>query len=283
MDILKKKLQKPLSIAVVPTSYLLFWTDVGDHPTIQSSGLDGSLRKVLLSTSVIWPTGISIDIVKKRLYWMDVRMHSITSCDFDGSKLQVLNLASDSLVHPWRLSVFEDTVYWSDWAEAHSTIYSANKLRGGEVQSLAVVNMQNNPLNLRVFHKLAQPSQENICLQRKNPCSHMCLVTRDLYTKCMCPRNFVLTDENICKNPTKESNHSRSTVNYNEDARVDTILISIISSAIITTLLIILVIFLIFKKCKREEEVETALEMEKNKHVEEAESMIEETTNCSQV
>ena len=244
---------------MVPTSYLLFWTDVGDHPTIQSSGLDGSLRKVLLSTSVIWPTGISIDIVKKRLYWMDVRMHSITSCDFDGSKLQVLNLASDSLVHPWRLSVFEDTVYWSDWAEAHSTIYSANKLRGGEVQSLAVVNMvrsflwwlttkdlysffqQNNPLNLRVFHKLAQPSQENICLQRKNPCSHMCLVTRDLYTKCMCPRNFVLTDENICKNPTKESNHSRSTVNYNEDARVDTILISIISSAIITTLLIILV------------------------------------------
>lgn len=194
---------------------------------------------------------------------MDVRMHSITSCDFDGSKLKVLNLASDSLVHPWRLSVFEDTVYWSDWAQAHSTIYSANKLRGGEVQSHAVVNMvsflqevffddwltkdcnsffqQNHPLNLRVFHKLAQPSQENICLQRKNPCSHMCLVTRDLNTKCMCPRNFVLTDENICKNPTKESNHSRSTVNYNEDARDSTVLISIISSAIITTLVIILV------------------------------------------
>ena len=141
VDILKKNLQKPLSIAVVPTSYLLFWTDVGDQPTIQTSGLDGSLRKVLLSTSIFWPTGISIDIVKKRLYWMDVRMHSITSSNFDGSKLVVLNLASDSLVHPWRLSVFEDTVYWSDWEQAHSTIYSANKLRGGEVQSHAVVNM----------------------------------------------------------------------------------------------------------------------------------------------
>lgn len=167
--------------------------------------------------------------------------------------------------------MFEDIVYWSDWAQAHSTIYSANKLRGGKVQSHTVVNMQNNPLNLRVFHKLAQPSQENICLKRKNPCSHMCLVTRGLNTKCMCPRNFVLTDENICKNLTKESNNSRSTDNYNEDARINSVLISIICSAIITTLVTILVIFIIYKKCKMEEAVETALEMEKNKHVEEAE------------
>ena len=35
--------------------------------------------------------------------------------------------------------------------------------------------------------------------------------------------------------------------------------------------LIVKVIFIIYKKCKREEEAETALEMEKNKHVEEAE------------
>ena len=141
IDVLKENLKKPLSIAVVPTNYLLFWTDVGDQPTIQRSGLDGSQRKVLLSMSIFWPTGIAIDIVKKRLYWVDVRMHSITSCDFDGSNLDVLQIASDRLVHPRSLSVFEDTVYWSDWTQAHSTIYSANKLRGGEVQSHAVVNM----------------------------------------------------------------------------------------------------------------------------------------------
>ena len=35
--------------------------------------------------------------------------------------------------------------------------------------------------------------------------------------------------------------------------------------------LIVKVIFIIYKKCKRKEEVETALEMEKNKNVEEAE------------
>ena len=141
IDIMKKNLKKPLSIAVLPTNYLLFWTDIGDQPTIQRSGLDGSQRKILLSTSIFWPTGIAIDIVKKRLYWMDVRMHSISSCDFDGSHLASLHIASDRLVHPWSLSVFEDTVYWSDWTQTHSTIYSANKLRGGEVQSHAVVNM----------------------------------------------------------------------------------------------------------------------------------------------
>ena len=86
IEILSKNIEKPQSIAVVPTSYLLFWTDVGDQPRILRSGLDGSQSEVILSTSLIWPTGIAIDVVKKRLFWMDVRMHSITSCDFDGSR-----------------------------------------------------------------------------------------------------------------------------------------------------------------------------------------------------
>lgn len=263
VDILKKNLQKPHSIAVVPTNYLLFWTDVGDQPAIHRSGLDGSQRKVLFSKSIFRPTGIAIDIVKKRLYWMDVRMHSITSCDFDGSNLDALQIASDRLVHPWSLSVFEDTVYWSDWAQTHSTIFSANKLRGGEVQSHAVVNMvrsldlsddrkhniiihssfqQHTPLNLRVFHQLAQPSHENICLQREIPCSHMCLVTTDLKTKCLCPRNFIKNDENTCIN--SKSNHSKNLVNYNEDETTEInlqFLIIIISASIITVLIIILV------------------------------------------
>ena len=56
-------------------------------------------------------------------------------------RLVVLKIASDTLVHPWSLTVFEDRVYWSDWASTHSTIYSANKLHGGEIQSHAIVNM----------------------------------------------------------------------------------------------------------------------------------------------
>ena len=148
MDILKNELQKPQSIAVVPTSYLLFWTDVGDQPTIQRSGLDGGLRKILLSTSLFWPTGIAIDIVKKRIYWMDARLHSIRSSDFEGSKQELLSLASDSLVHPWRLSVFGDTVYWSDWSQTHSTIYSANKRRGGEAESIADVNIVSGQVSI---------------------------------------------------------------------------------------------------------------------------------------
>merc|ERR1711971_553561 len=130
---------------------------------------------------------------------------------------------------------------------------SANKLRGGEVQSHAVVNMQHTPLNLRVFHQLAQPSHENICLQREIPCSHMCLVTTDLKTKCLCPRNFIKNDENTCIN--SKSNYSKNLVNYNEDETTEInsqFLIIIISASIITVLIIILVIVIIYKRYKRE-------------------------------
>ena len=92
-----------------------------------------------------------------------------------------------------------------------------------------------------MFHLLAQPSQENLCLHRKDPCSHMCLVTSDLKTKCFCPRNSQMKDENTCQISTKESNNSRTSNNYNDDQNSEIkfeILIAIISASIITFLII---------------------------------------------
>ena len=86
IDVVSSNLEKPQSIAVSPNKYFLFWTDIGDQPKIVRSGLDGSSKQVILMESIIWPTGIAIDRVKERLYWLDVRLHSITSCDFDGSR-----------------------------------------------------------------------------------------------------------------------------------------------------------------------------------------------------
>ena len=85
-NFINENLSKPESIAVFPKYYFLFWIDLGDEPKIERSLLDGSDRIQVVRESIIWPTGLAIDNVNERIYWLDVKLHSINYCDLDGSK-----------------------------------------------------------------------------------------------------------------------------------------------------------------------------------------------------
>ena len=82
VDVVSQSLYNPQSILVFPSRYFLFWTDVGDEPKIERSRLDGEERMTVVKEAIIWPTGISVDGVKERLYWL----HSVTSSDFSFSE-----------------------------------------------------------------------------------------------------------------------------------------------------------------------------------------------------
>lgn len=68
-----------------PSVRLLFWTDWGQFPRIESSGMDGSNRKVIVSTKLYWPNGLALDRPAKRLYFADARLDYIDYCNYDGS------------------------------------------------------------------------------------------------------------------------------------------------------------------------------------------------------
>ena len=154
--------------------------------------------------SIIWPTGITMDnikvrnknvllrcdviqnnlpSIKERLYWLDVKLHSISSCQLDGSDVSVLPLSEKYLIHPWSVAISEDFIFWSDWSQTNSSIYRANKRSGDKPELLTSVHMLHKPLSLKVYHATAQPSQKNLCQSRKVPCSHFCTVTPDLKTR----------------------------------------------------------------------------------------------------
>ena len=92
VDVVHQRLYNPQSIVVFPSKYFLFWTDLGDEPKIERSRLDGQERMTIVQEAIIWPTGISIDGVKERLYWLDVRSHSVTSSNLDGSRWSISSL-----------------------------------------------------------------------------------------------------------------------------------------------------------------------------------------------
>jgi low-density lipoprotein receptor-related protein 4 len=77
-------LDKPRAIAVHPGEALVFWTDWGPNPKIESCNMDGSNRKSVVTESIFWPNGLTIDFAVERIFWADAKHHVIESAKFDG-------------------------------------------------------------------------------------------------------------------------------------------------------------------------------------------------------
>ncbi|MEE6527274.1 hypothetical protein FKM82_028537, partial [Ascaphus truei] len=100
-------LSEPRAIAVDPTQGFMFWSDWGDPAKIEKAGLNGADRQLLVSDGIEWPNGITLDVLGRRLYWVDSKLHSLSSVDFNGANRKLLISSADQLSHPFGLAVFE--------------------------------------------------------------------------------------------------------------------------------------------------------------------------------
>lgn len=78
-------LDKPRAIVTHPGEAYIFWTDWGPKPKIERSEMDGSNRRSIITESVFWPNGLTLDYAMDRIYWADAKHHVIESATFDGS------------------------------------------------------------------------------------------------------------------------------------------------------------------------------------------------------
>ncbi|XP_067144345.1 low-density lipoprotein receptor-related protein 4-like [Centruroides vittatus] len=187
-----KDLDKPRAIIVNPEEATLYWTDWGLRPRIEQAFLDGSYRKPIINTSLFWPNGLTIDYPTKRLYWADAKHHVIESSNLDGSGRR--RVIDQGLPHPFAITVFEDTIYWTDWRT--KSIHSANKFTG---RNIATVHSKLHfPMDLIVIHSLRQPDVKYNC-EDVNECSHLCLPNNSSYS-CSCPYGLPLKEDGkTCK------------------------------------------------------------------------------------
>uniref|UniRef100_A0A670I7D0 Low-density lipoprotein receptor-related protein 8 n=1 Tax=Podarcis muralis TaxID=64176 RepID=A0A670I7D0_PODMU len=189
-------LSEPRAIVVDPTRGFMYWSDWGDIAKIEKSGLNGVDRQVLVMDNIEWPNGITLDLLNQRLYWVDSKLHLLSSVDFNGSNRKVLISSVDDLSHPFGLAVFEDRVFWTDLE--NEAIFSANRLNGLDISILA--ENLNNPHDIVVFHELKQPKAPDACELSSLPnggCEYLCLPAPQIsshspkYT-CVCPDNMWL-------------------------------------------------------------------------------------------
>ncbi|XP_067886311.1 very low-density lipoprotein receptor [Heterodontus francisci] len=198
MTLFDTDLREPASVVVDPLTGFVYWSDWGEPAKIEKAGMNGVDRQLLVTRDIQWPNGITLDLVKSRLYWVDSKMHTLSSVDLNGQDRRRVLLSPDFLAHPFAVTVFEDHVFWTDGE--NEAIYGANKFTGLDVVLLA--SNLNEPQDIIVYHELVQPSGKNWCNERvKNGgCEYMCLPAPQInshspkYT-CICPSGMELTQD----------------------------------------------------------------------------------------
>lgn len=68
---------------------VMFWSETGDEAKIETAGMDGSNRRVLVRRSLHTPVGLALDLLQNRLYWVDEKLRCIGSATLDGEDVKV--------------------------------------------------------------------------------------------------------------------------------------------------------------------------------------------------
>ncbi|XP_051904731.1 low density lipoprotein receptor a [Hippocampus zosterae] len=189
-------LSKPRAIAVDPYSNFVYWTDWGNPAKIEKGGLNGGDRLALVTDGIVWPNGVTLDLLNQRLYWVDSKLHTLSSIDVQGGRRHTLIMDERKLSHPLALTLFEERVFWTDVGS--SAIFSANRLTGQDI--VPVAEHLSSPEDVILYHNLKQPAGIDWCRVHDSGCEFMCLGAPQVgrhppkYT-CVCPDNMTLASD----------------------------------------------------------------------------------------
>ena len=92
------------------------------------------------------------DYIGKRIYWIDSKLHKIGTANMDGSDKRHVLVDSSEIRRPFSISVFEDSLYWTDWHT--NSIRSIHKVTGRNPKTLSLGSY--SVMDIKVYHELRQ-------------------------------------------------------------------------------------------------------------------------------
>ena len=117
--------------------------------------MDGTNRRVIHSTNLINPDGITLDQSAQTLYWIDFQRDVIESSHVDGTAR--MTVISSNILQPFGLTQYGGIIYYTDWligiSSANITTRQSNTLFD---------NICENAYGIEVISEDRQPTGEKI-------------------------------------------------------------------------------------------------------------------------
>lgn len=68
----------------------VFFTDYGQIPKVERCDMDGQNRTKLVDSKIVFPHGITLDLVSRLVYWADAYLDYIEVVDYEGKGRQTI-------------------------------------------------------------------------------------------------------------------------------------------------------------------------------------------------
>nr|QQK84939.1 vitellogenin receptor [Chrysoperla nipponensis] len=161
--------------------------------------LDGTHTQELAHKNLEFITGITYDIYKKKVYYVDQSTSKIERINYDGSARELVwsasNITHSSNLHPYGLNLFEDHLFFM----TPNGILKKCKLYGN--LQCEDIRLHRNTINHFV---IAQDSRQfslpNVCVGHN--CSYLCIQS-EVGIKCVCENGNVIQENEMCDPSTR--------------------------------------------------------------------------------
>ncbi|XP_030828965.1 uncharacterized protein LOC593350 [Strongylocentrotus purpuratus] len=183
-------LDKPRALVLHPVEGTMFWTDWGDNAVIERAFMDGTERSIIVSGSLVWPNGLTIDYDGNRLYWCDAGLERLETADFNGRGRRLLFTFGRN-VHAYDVAVRGQFLYWTDW-----TMQSVLKMDKDTGSGIATVGPNDylRPNGIYMVSDDTLPSGENQCSTDNGGCTGLCLPV-GFDRNCTCADGFQFDED----------------------------------------------------------------------------------------
>lgn len=91
-----KKLQNGSIKNVISGFRNLFWSDISKYPKIERASLTGENRETIISTGLLFPLAIDVDVTgtDRRIYWVDTARDTVESANLTGGERRIIRRMS---------------------------------------------------------------------------------------------------------------------------------------------------------------------------------------------
>ncbi|KAL5012017.1 hypothetical protein ScPMuIL_010568 [Solemya velum] len=185
------ELEEANNIAIYPSNGFMFWTSTGNSPHIGRSSMDGSNVMRIVDTDLVYPHGLGLDHISRRVYWCDEYTDTIESVNFHGHNRQFLY--RDAGARMWHIALSGHYLYFT--AANRRTAMSINLRNPKEIKP--VITDPNAGIISSIFVSSGNATEAtNLCSVNNGNCSSICLPTPNGRI-CSCRDDIAIMDDQM--------------------------------------------------------------------------------------